>query len=82
MSDTVRRSAVSDPPAHHPVGGLEQRYRGDGQFLRNAVCQDSSGEAGAEFLSALTGIIRGGERALPPTLQLPTFNRSGSAVRP
>ncbi|WP_431324456.1 hypothetical protein [Rhizobium sp. YTU87027] len=34
-------------------------------------------KAGAEFLSALSGIIRGGERAIPPTLQLPTFQSIG-----
>jgi hypothetical protein len=34
-------------------------------------------KAGAEFLNALTGIIRGGERAIPPTLQLPTFQPIG-----
>ncbi|WP_184805682.1 hypothetical protein [Rhizobium leucaenae] len=34
-------------------------------------------KAGAEFLSALTGIIRGGERAIPATLQLPTFQPIG-----
>jgi len=34
-------------------------------------------KAGAEFLSALTRIIRGGERAIPPRLQLPTFQPIG-----
>lgn len=34
-------------------------------------------KAGAEFQNALTGIIRGGERAIPPTLQLPTFQPIG-----
>lgn len=34
-------------------------------------------KAGAEFLNALTGIIRGGERAIPPTLQLPTYQPIG-----
>ena len=39
-------------------------------------------KAGAEFLNALTGIIRGGERAIPPTLQTTgPISRSGSVFR-
>lgn len=34
-------------------------------------------KAGAEFLNALTGIIRSGGRAIPSTLQLPTFQPVG-----
>jgi hypothetical protein len=34
-------------------------------------------DAGTKFLNALSGIIRGGEQVLPPSLQLPTFQPVG-----